>query len=531
MADMDLKEFEHKIVLRTLKSADLDAVMRMQLQCFPGMRPWSREQFESQLRIFPEGQLGVDYEGRLVASSSSLIVDFSQHSEWHNWKQISDDGYIRNHDLEGDTLYGIEIMVDPELRGLRLSRRLYDARKQIARERNLARIIIGGRIPGYGRHAAEMCAREYVEKVMNKTLVDPVLTTQTANGFVLKALIPDYFPADSDSRGFATFLEWTNLDHVPRSKTLMRRIAPVRICVVQYQMRSVESFEEFARQCEYFVDVAADYKCDFILFPELITTQLLSIVKAPRPGLAVRRLSDYTDSYLERFSQLAIGYNINVIGGSHFLVENDKLYNVAFLFRRDGTLERQYKLHVTPNEQRWWGVSTGDRLEVFNTDCGRIAILVCYDIEFPELARIAADKGARILFVPFNTDERYAYLRVRYCAQARCIENHVYAAVAGCVGNLPFVDNADIHYAQSGIFAPSDIPFDRDGIMALCTPNIETVIVDDLDLELLWRHRRQGTVRNWMDRRQEIYALRYRDGDVIRTVGVHGDSRDTDGKL
>jgi predicted amidohydrolase len=286
----------------------------------------------------------------------------------------------------------------------------------------------------------------------------------------------------------------------------------------------VERFDEFARQCEYFVDVASDYKCDFILFPELITTQLLSFVKASRPGLAVRCLSEFTEAYLERFTQLAIGYNINILGGSHFTVEDDKLYNVAFLFRRDGTLAKQYKLHVTPSEQRWWGVATGERLEVFETDCARIAILIGYDVEFPELARIAVDKGAQILFFPFNTDERYAYLRVRYCAQARCVENHVYTAMAGCVGNLPFVDNADIHYAQSGIFAPSDIPFDRDGIAALCTPNIETIIIDEVDLELLRRHRHQGTVRNWNDRRHEIYSLQYREGGVIRIVGEQGRS-------
>src|SRR5690606_12916447 len=101
-----------------------------------------------------------------------------------------------------------------------------------------------------------------------------------------------------------------------------------------------------------------------------------------------------------------------------------------------------------------------------------------------ELCRIAADKGAQIFFVPFNTDTREGYLRVRYCAQARCIENHVYTAIAGCTGNLPFVENVDIHYAQSGIFTPSDVSFTRDGIAAECTPNIETVIIHDVDTEL-----------------------------------------------
>lgn len=186
----------------------------MQRKCFPGMQPWAREQIESQLQHFPEGQIVVEIDGQIVASASCLIVDFEDHDDWHDWKSISDSGYIRNHNPNGDTMYGIEIMVDPEYRGLRLARRLYNERKRICRERNLRRIIIGGRIPGYGAHADEMSAREYVENVMSRNFYDPVLTAQLSNGFQLKRLIPDYFPGDVDSRGYATFLEWTNLDYV-----------------------------------------------------------------------------------------------------------------------------------------------------------------------------------------------------------------------------------------------------------------------------------------------------------------------------
>jgi predicted amidohydrolase len=118
--------------------------------------------------------------------------------------------------------------------------------------------------------------------------------------------------------------------------------------------------------------------------------------------------------------------------------------------------------------------------------------------------------------VPFNTDERSAYLRVRYCAQARCIENQIYVAIAGCTGNLPFVENADIHYAQSGILSPSDICFNRDGIAAECTPNVETVVVHDVDLELLRRYRAMGGVQNWGDRRSDLYQLQYREGTELR---------------
>jgi predicted amidohydrolase/ribosomal protein S18 acetylase RimI-like enzyme len=520
MTKLDLKEFERKVRSRPLTLEDYEEVIEMQRRCFPGMKTWLREQIESQIRVFPEGQVCVEYQGKIVASSASLVVDFTQYSAWHSWKDIADNGYIRNHDPDGDTLYGIEIMVDPRYRGLKLARRLYDARKRIARERNLERIIIGGRIPGYGKYAAKMTAREYVEKVIDKSLVDPVLTTQLSNGFVLKQLIPNYFPTDSESRGYATFLEWANLDYAPEAHPQpLRSAAPVRVCVVQYELRRVSSFDDFGRQCAYFTDVASDQKADFVLFPELITAQLLSTVRALRPGLAARKLTAFTERYLKLFTGLAIRYNVNIVGGSHFTIENETLYNVSYLFRRDGTLAKQYKMHITPNERRWWGIAPGHRLDVFDTDRGKIAILVDYDVEFPELARIAVDKGAEILFVPFDTDSRWGAMRVRLCTQARCIENHVYAAIAGCVGSMPLVENADIHYAQSGIFTPSDISFARDGIAADCPPNVETVLTQELDVALLKSHRVSGTVQNWNDRRTDFYALRYSDSGGERVVG------------
>ncbi len=516
---LDLHDFEWNLQLRHLKIEDFDALVALQLNCFPTMEPWTRDQVESQLQRFPEGQLVIECDGKIIASSSSLIIRSEDHIEWHNWKAVSDSGYIRNHDPEGDTLYGIEIMVDPEYRGMRISRRLYDARKELCRQRNLTRIIIGGRIPGYAKHADEMTAREYVDRVMESSLFDPVLTAQVANGFALQGLIPNYLPSDSESRGYATFLEWKNFDAlVAKARRFRRAVEPVRVGAVQYQMRRIRDFQEFAQQTEYFVDVAGDYKCDFLLFPELFTTQLLSLVSTPHPGQAARALAEYTPQYLELMTEMAVKYATNIIGGSQFVVENDTLYNVSFLFGRDGSIAKQYKLHITPSEQRWWGVTGGDRVEVLPTDCGPISIQVCYDIEFPELTRMAVDRGARMVFVPFNTDSRHAYLRVRQCAAARCIENHVYVAIAGCTGNLPFVENADIHYAQSAILTPSDIDFARDGVGAEANSNVETVIIHNLDLELLRRHRQQGAVQNWNDRRRDLYRVHYRDEGQSRSV-------------
>ena len=513
---IDISDYETRIQLRPLQLEDYDAWRELLVACFPGLTPWTRAQLESMLANFPEGQVVIVVDGEIVAGCGAVIVQYDDYTDWHEYLQISDNGYLRNHDPEGDTLYGIEMMVHPAHQGRKLARRLYDARKRLCREFNCARMMIGGRIPGYSKHAAELTAHEYVEQVVSKQLFDPVLTTQLSNGFQLRQLIEDYLPKDEDSAGWATCLEWPNLDYVPRDRVRRRgrrSIIQVRLSLVQYRMRALKDWGEFEQQCKYFVDVASDYKADFLLFPELFTVQLLSLVAQGRPEEDARALADFTPRYLELFGRLSRHYNINIIGGSQLAIsEEGRLENVAYLFRRDGSIGEQKKIHVTPNETRWWGVEGGSSVEVFDTEFGKIAILICYDVEFPELVRVAVDKGARILFVPSNTNDRHGHLRVRLCAQARAIENQIYVVNAGCVGNLPLVANADTHYAQSGIFTPSDIPFARDGIAVEAEPNVETVLFQDVDLELLRRARRTGTVRNWSDRRTDLYKIIYAPG-------------------
>jgi len=241
MTKLNVKDFQRRIQTRALRKKDYEEVVQLQLKCFPGMKPWTREQFGSQLERFPEGQICIIYRDRIVASSSSLVLDFAMYGDFHSWKDISDAGYISNHNPEGNTLYGIEIMVDPEFRGMKLARRIYDARKKLAVERNLMRIAIGGRIPGYGKHAKDMTARQYVDRVIRKELYDPVLTTQVANDFTLKRLIGSYMDSDLESKGYATLLEWSNVDYNPTPARTFVPSMHVRICVVQYEMRISES--------------------------------------------------------------------------------------------------------------------------------------------------------------------------------------------------------------------------------------------------------------------------------------------------
>ncbi|WLR51390.1 GNAT family N-acetyltransferase [Bacillus tianshenii] len=513
MSKLDLSRFEKKMIIRNIKESDIDALLNLQKVCFPNMEPWERAHLHSHLNQFPEGQFCAEYDGQIIGSCSSLIVNFDEYDDKHTWDDITDEGYITNHDPEGYNLYGIEVMVHPEFRGMKIGRRLYEARKELAQRLNLKSIIIGGRIPNYHKHAHEMTPREYVEEVSRSNIYDPVLTFQLMNGFTLMRINPGYLPDDRQSQRYATLMEWNNIDYRPTTKRHFKTAFPVRITAIQYMMKKINSFDEFAQQVEYYTDVAADFGSDFAVFPEIFTTQLMSFLDEKSPSQAIRKLTEFTEEYIELFNELAIKYNINIVGGSHFVEENEKIYNIAYLFRRDGTIEKQYKLHVTPNENKWWGIAGGDKVKVFDTDCGKIAIVICYDIEFPEVARIATEQGAKIIFVPFCTDDRQGYLRVRYCAQARAIENQVYTVIAGTVGNLSQVENMDVQYAQSGIFTPSDFEFARDGIAGECHPNIETVVVGDVDLEILRRKRKTGSVTQLKDRRLDIYGTVYKQKD------------------
>jgi predicted amidohydrolase/GNAT superfamily N-acetyltransferase len=500
-----------RVVVRQLEKSDFREVQRVHRGAYPQLESWDLQQFVSQLDLFAEGQLCVEVDGRIVATSSSLIVNLHDLAENHTYHDVCEGGMIRGHDPDGDTLYGIDIAVDPAFRGRRFARRIYDARKELAQRLNLRGIVFGGRMPQYNRFADEISPQEYLAKVLRKEIRDTVILAQIANGFVAREVIENYLPSDAASSGHAVLMEWRNPSFVPPDPR-RRPASSMRVAAVQYQMRPVTSFEDFATHCEFFIDSAADYRVDFLLFPELLTTQLLALVAKPNPADSARALDQFTEQYVAFFADMAIQYNINIIAGTHLAVEKKRLYNVAYLFHRDGRIDKQYKTHVTPSEARWWGITAGRDLEVFQTDRGKIAIAICYDAQFPEVVRVFKAKGADVLFVPYNTDIRSGHTRVRVCGHARAIENHMYVVMAGAVGNLPQVEGADIHYGQASILTPSDIHFARDGIASEGTPNVETMIIHDLDLALLRRTEGTGTVRTWQDRRKDLYAVLHKAG-------------------
>lgn len=280
-----------------------------------------------------------------------------------------------------------------------------------------------------------------------------------------------------------------------------------RIAAVQYQFCPIRGWDGFENQVRAVLKAASKEKPDFVLLPENITNQLLSFMDADADlKAAVRRLHDFTPRYIGLMAELAREHHCYLIAGSHLNLREGLLYNTAFLFSPQGDLYTQDKIHCTRMEREKWDTTGGDRLHLFMTSHGAIAILVCYDVEFPELARQVCEAGADIIFVPSFTGDRQGNLRVRYCAQARTIENQVYVAVTGTVGSLP-VEGLEMHYGQASIMTPSDILFPRDGIAAEGDVNQEQIVTADVDLGILAQCRVDGTTLPLRDKRPEIYRV------------------------
>jgi predicted amidohydrolase/GNAT superfamily N-acetyltransferase len=496
------------------------AVVELQRRVYPEDLAWSAEELQGHLAVFPEGQLvAVDETGKIVGSASSLIIDWDDYAESAKWSVITGRGTFDTHNPLGKTLYGADLCVDPEARRRHVGSLFYDARKAFVREGGLKRLLTGGRIPGYAPVAASITPAEYVAEVVSGKRKDPTLSFQIANGLVVLDVVAEYLE-DTESRGFATLLEWLNPEYVASvglQETLQQEVPSaaiagrgarprrVRIAAMQYLLRPIRDFGEFATQAEFFVRSAHEYESHFVLFPEYFSMQLLSYLREPAPARAVRRLAETAPDYEALFRRLAVENRVYIIAGTYPIIQEGHLFNAAHLFTPNGRVFRQKKVHLTATEKVAYQMSRGHGFYVYHTDFGRIAILVCYDVEFPEAARVLAEAGARIIFVPSCTDERQGYCRVRYCAQARASENQIYVATAGTVGNLPDVPHMATHYGQAAIFTPSDYFFARDGIAAEGTVNQEQMVIADVDLDLLEEQRINGTVLPLKDLIRDAY--------------------------
>ncbi len=292
---------------------------------------------------------------------------------------------------------------------------------------------------------------------------------------------------------------------------------PVRVCCIQYALRPVKDFQAFARQVENFVDMGDDYDADVIVFPELLSSQLITCLQRAAVtdhAKLMRQISEqFTADFDALFDRLAKSYDRILIAGTHPRWIERKFCNVASIFVPRYAPIHQPKLHLTPTEREEWRFDAGNDLAIVETYFGRFGVSICYDVQFPEIARVQAAHGMQLLLVPYLTDNRRGHRRVTICAQARGVENQIYVATAGMMGSLPLVTDLTAQYAQSGIYTPSDFSFPVDGVAAEATPNTEMGVVADLDLAMLDRARSSGSVLNHQDADQDSLHTLF-DGHV-----------------
>ncbi len=503
-----------KVRIRRWKAEDIPKIVQCQRAAYseyPDSGMYDERIYELQHNAFPEGQLVAESRGEIVGYATSLIVQLDDKPHLYEYEELTGAGTFSTHMPAGDTLYGADIAVHPQWRGKGVAQQLYLGRHALVRRYNLRRMVAYGRIPGYEAYAGALTAEEYVDAVSNGEFKDSALTAHLRAGYKVLTVGMNIM-RDEASLNYATLLERPNEDYDSAKRRIAaapiyRPARKARVCAAQYLMRSIQSVDELEDSVRFFIEAADEYHSHFLLLPEYFGAALFGMAPSGVRGAeAFRWVAGHTPRLLKFFERCAREYSVTVIAGSMPTIVDGESRNVSYLVSSNGNSYAQEKLHITPHEREVWGVRPGHGLRVFETPFGRVAIQVCYDIEFPEVTRLLALAGVDLIFVPFSTDELNAYNRVRYAAQSRAVENGIYVVLAGSAGNLP-VREQRINYSRSAILTPSDFGFPDRAVAAEADANVETVAIADLDFTTLAEHRRQGAVRPLADRRLDLYEL------------------------
>ncbi|MEB3100837.1 carbon-nitrogen hydrolase family protein [Ferviditalea candida] len=287
----------------------------------------------------------------------------------------------------------------------------------------------------------------------------------------------------------------------------------INIAAVQFRLKSIHSKEEFFRQVEDYIQQALTHEPHFIVFPELFTAELAAI-QPKAPFEVVRDINDYLPDYLDFFTRYSKQYQVYIVAGTIIVKDDGGDYvNRAYLFRPDGTNVYQDKIHLTQWEALEWDLKQGNELHVFDTEHGKVSLLTCYDIEFPELSRYAVSKGAVILFSPSSTASRQGLYRVKSCAKARAIENQCFVVVTGTTGTIDEMPDFKNNFTTGGIYAPCDAYFPSEGVIAEGIENEEMIVSGAVDMEAL--HLSRSTLTNistplLKNMRNDLYSVEFK---------------------
>ncbi|GAB6048633.1 carbon-nitrogen hydrolase family protein [Methyloparacoccus murrellii] len=276
-----------------------------------------------------------------------------------------------------------------------------------------------------------------------------------------------------------------------------------RIAAAQYDIGTLESWTDYESKIRRWVSQAAAAGARLLVFPEYFSMELASLFEEDIQRSLSRQLEAMQallPDFRKLFAETARAHGVYIVAGTFPVRQPGGHYrNRAYLVRPDGTCDHQDKLQMTRFENEQWLISGGDELKTFDTELGRIGINICYDSEFPMLARRQVEAGADLILVPSCTDTTAGYWRVRIGCQARALENQCYVVQSPTVGLAPWSEAVDVNIGAAAIYTPVDYGFPDNGVLAIGELNATLWVYADIDTAAIARIRQSGQVFNYRD--------------------------------
>lgn len=276
-----------------------------------------------------------------------------------------------------------------------------------------------------------------------------------------------------------------------------------RIAAAQYDIGFLRNWADYEAKIARWVAEAVEHGAKVLLFPEYFSMELASLFPEDVYKSLSRQLEalqTVLPDFLNLYEGLARRHGIYILAGSYPVrQENGSYRNRAWLFRPDGSLDFQEKLQMTRFENEQWLISAGDRIKVLDTEFGKIGVNICYDSEFPMIARRQVELGADLILCPSCTDTLAGYHRVRIGCQARALENQCYVVQSPTVGSAPWSEAVDVNVGAAAIYTPVDYGYPDDGVLAIGELNQTRWVYADIDLDTIATVRQTGQVFNYRD--------------------------------
>ena len=278
---------------------------------------------------------------------------------------------------------------------------------------------------------------------------------------------------------------------------------PFKIAAAQYPIGSPANWSEYEKKITEWVGIAAAAGSKLLVFPEYFSMELVHLFPDHiRKSLSLQlgSLQEVASSFIDLFSRLALAHQVHIVAGTFPILDPDGLYrNRSYLFFPDGHHAHQDKVQMTRFENEQWKISPGHHIRTFDTELGRLGISICYDSEFPLLARQQVEAGADLIVVPSCTDTLAGYWRVRIGCQARALENQCYVVQSPTVGHAAWSEAVDVNIGAAAIYTPVDYGFPDNGVLNVGELNASQWVYADVDLANIAHIRNNGQVFNHRD--------------------------------